>query len=364
MYKLTNHLSKVLLTITDKKILVTATPNDAIIDYFTAYVFTANNYYPGGMLMPGRKYQASATSNYRYSINGQEKSDELNENLTTALYWEYDSRIGRRWNGDPKPNTAISPYATFENNPIFNTDPLGDSIPRINASLSQFKYSQNGTVGGAVGDFFKIFPNITSNIGNGIIGAVNMVSYNVNQFDKLGLGGYIDAVGKGASNDISSAVSSTSTYIKNTSKSQKIYDFSNFVGSPKTWEGIGTAYIAGKSFELGRSGALGEAAVGVGRSTKSGVTAYETAFEGGKHSGFLKNYIGRNADEINKAIKSMQTGKQGINAHLDKIANPSKYVADWNGLRPGHQQNLLNGWQNTVTKHTEQIQILKTILGN
>lgn len=79
------------------------------------------------MGMPGRKYEATLTSKYRYSINGQEKESELNENITTALYWEYDSRIGRRWNLDPKPNIAISPYATFENNPLFNIDILGDT---------------------------------------------------------------------------------------------------------------------------------------------------------------------------------------------------------------------------------------------
>ena len=76
--------------------------------------------------MPGRKYQASLTSKYRFSINGQEKSDELNENLTTALYWEYDSRIVRRWNVDPKTKPWESPYACFGNNPILLTDVLGD----------------------------------------------------------------------------------------------------------------------------------------------------------------------------------------------------------------------------------------------
>ena len=50
--------------------------------------------------MPGRKYQ-QGNSNYRYSINGQEKESELNENITTAEFWEYDSRIVRRWNVDP-----------------------------------------------------------------------------------------------------------------------------------------------------------------------------------------------------------------------------------------------------------------------
>ena len=137
MYELTNHLGNVLLTITNKKIPVTASPNDAIINYFTADVVTANDYYPGGMLMPGRKYQASAISKYRYSINGQEKSDELNENLTTALYWEYDSRIVRRWNVDPVVKEFESPYATFGGNPVLMIDPLG---------LDWYKNNKSGNI--------------------------------------------------------------------------------------------------------------------------------------------------------------------------------------------------------------------------
>jgi hypothetical protein len=78
------------------------------------------------MNMPGRKYQDSPDSKYRYSMNGQEKSDELNENLTTAMYWEYDSRIGRRWNVDPVLKVWESPYLTFGANPIINVDPNGD----------------------------------------------------------------------------------------------------------------------------------------------------------------------------------------------------------------------------------------------
>jgi RHS repeat-associated protein len=82
------------------------------------------------MQMPGRKYQASPTSKYRYSINGQEKSDELNENLTTAEYWEYDSRIGRRWNVDPVQKADESSYACFGNNPIWNIDPDGSDTAK------------------------------------------------------------------------------------------------------------------------------------------------------------------------------------------------------------------------------------------
>ena len=120
---LSNHLGNVLETISDKKIghITDATT----IDYYNANVVTGNDYYPGGMQMPGRTYQATSQSKYRYSINGQEKSDELNDNLTSAKYWEYDSRIVRRWNTDPVVKPWESPYAAFGNNPIFLIDPDG-----------------------------------------------------------------------------------------------------------------------------------------------------------------------------------------------------------------------------------------------
>jgi hypothetical protein len=37
---------------------------------------------------------------YRYGFNGQEKDDEVcgSGNLNTAEFWEYDTRLGRRWN--------------------------------------------------------------------------------------------------------------------------------------------------------------------------------------------------------------------------------------------------------------------------
>lgn len=77
--------------------------------------------------MPGRSYQVGSSS-YRYSINGQEKTPEIAPNTTSALFWEYDSRIGRRWNVDPKSNVSISPFNCFASNPLYNLDKLGDSI--------------------------------------------------------------------------------------------------------------------------------------------------------------------------------------------------------------------------------------------
>ncbi len=80
------------------------------------------------MVILGRKYSAGVS--YRYGFNGQEKSGEINgeENSYTAEFWEYDPRIGRRWNIDPKPNISLSPYNCFAGNPIRFSDKYGDSV--------------------------------------------------------------------------------------------------------------------------------------------------------------------------------------------------------------------------------------------
>lgn len=74
-------------------------------------------------------YEALFTAPHRFSFNGQERTDEIagTDNHNTALYWEYDTRLGRRWNVDPKPFEAISPYVVFIDNPILMNDPYGDT---------------------------------------------------------------------------------------------------------------------------------------------------------------------------------------------------------------------------------------------
>jgi len=98
------------------------------MSYNNSLYFTVFHHHLGGMMMKGRNYQAG-TSSYRYSINGQEVEFDLNKNITSALYWEYDSRIGRRWNVDPLTShhkqIGLSPYNAFSNNPIQYFDPKG-----------------------------------------------------------------------------------------------------------------------------------------------------------------------------------------------------------------------------------------------
>ena len=141
IFELSNHLGNVLVTITDKKKAVD-TYADGDIDYYEADVISANDYYPGGMMMPGRKFAAG--SGYRYGFNGQEKSTEIepNGNSYTAEFWQYDARIGRRWNVDPKPTKGISPYSSFINNPNLFKDPFGDTT-KFYGNDGSFLYQNN-----------------------------------------------------------------------------------------------------------------------------------------------------------------------------------------------------------------------------
>jgi hypothetical protein len=64
---------------------------------------------------------------YRFGFNGQEKTNEIAGvgNHNTALFWEYDTRLGRRWNIDPVVKEWESLFATFGSNPIVYIDPDG-----------------------------------------------------------------------------------------------------------------------------------------------------------------------------------------------------------------------------------------------
>jgi RHS repeat-associated protein len=126
-YELTNHLGNVLVTISDRKFAVSSTSNSSLIDHYEPVILTAQDYYPFGMI--SRVALPNNGQTYRFGFNGQEMNNEVKGlgNSYTAMFWEYDSRIGRRWNLDPKPTPGISEYSVFNNNPIRFSDLLGDT---------------------------------------------------------------------------------------------------------------------------------------------------------------------------------------------------------------------------------------------
>lgn len=64
---------------------------------------------------------------YRFGFNGQEKDDEVSGtgNTMAAEFWEYEARLGRRWNCDPIDKPWMSSYHAFSNKPIWKIDPNG-----------------------------------------------------------------------------------------------------------------------------------------------------------------------------------------------------------------------------------------------
>jgi len=85
---------------------------------------TSLNYNPFGSAIESRAF---ASGEYRFGMNGQEKDDEIygEGNSYSAEYWQYDGRLGRRWNVDPVVKVHESPYAAFANNSIWFIDPNG-----------------------------------------------------------------------------------------------------------------------------------------------------------------------------------------------------------------------------------------------
>jgi len=86
--------------------------------------------------------QSTNIGGYRYFFNGQEGDNEIFGELAnfTAEFWQYDSRLGRRWNVDPVFKEYESLYACFAGNPVWFADDKGDTL-RITTKDGSFLFS-------------------------------------------------------------------------------------------------------------------------------------------------------------------------------------------------------------------------------
>jgi len=123
-YELANHLGNVLAVITDKKLGVSS--NSTTVDYYTADVAGANDYYPFGMQQPGRGSQSTA---YRYGFNGKENDNEVNGPGNWQDYGMrmYNPQIARFMREDPLTGKYpyLTPYQFASNSPISGVDQDG-----------------------------------------------------------------------------------------------------------------------------------------------------------------------------------------------------------------------------------------------
>lgn len=155
-YELTNHLGNVLVTIGDRKLPVYVS---GAYNHYEAEAVSANDYYPFGMLMPGRNYNANS---YRFGMMGFEKDDEIKGVGNHLSFGDYgfDPRVVRRWNVDPKSAAAPheSPYLFAGGNPIYFIDPDG----KFKLNYTEESLKENGLTKLDVVRFEIIVNNISN----------------------------------------------------------------------------------------------------------------------------------------------------------------------------------------------------------
>jgi hypothetical protein len=97
--------------------------------------------YTFGSAISEMQFKSDTGGGYRYGFNTQEKDDEIagEGNSYTAEFWQYDGRLGRRFNLDPVDQVWMSNYSVLENNPLYFIDPNGDW-----AKTKVTRYRENG----------------------------------------------------------------------------------------------------------------------------------------------------------------------------------------------------------------------------
>ncbi|GAB2669362.1 hypothetical protein GCM10027036_23560 [Flavihumibacter cheonanensis] len=132
LFELSNHLGNVLVTLSDRVQQVKVTSDT--VRHYLADIRSANDYYPFGMLMPGRKFNAGS---FRYGFNGKEMDNEIGGigNTIHFEFREYSPRIGRMMSIDPKASEYPwqSPYVYHRNSPVNIVDYLGLGDPPVTA---------------------------------------------------------------------------------------------------------------------------------------------------------------------------------------------------------------------------------------
>jgi RHS repeat-associated protein len=134
VYELKNQIGDINVLLTDRKI-----PDAAV---YTSDIKKATEYYPFGMIMPGRD---SSFSDYRYGFQGMEQDDNFKGkgNSITTEFRQYDPRVARWLSVDPKEEkyANLTTYNAFINNPIVFTDPKGDDAidDAVNSAMASIE---------------------------------------------------------------------------------------------------------------------------------------------------------------------------------------------------------------------------------
>ncbi|MCR6722091.1 MAG: hypothetical protein NVV59_17795 [Chitinophagaceae bacterium] len=146
IFELSNHLGNVLVTVTDRRQQVSA--GGVNVDSYQADVVNANDYYPFGMQMPGRKYNSEE---YRYGFNGKEKDIDISS-LTAYDYGFriYNPGIARFLSVDPLTGSYpfYTPYQFAGNKPTacIDLDGAEEALPPKDKFINVFLFPSKSSM--------------------------------------------------------------------------------------------------------------------------------------------------------------------------------------------------------------------------
>ncbi len=246
-YELSNHLGNVLEVITDRKVgydngtytgkfgTKTNGTVDGNYDVYVANVVSYSDYYPYGMLLPGRHGEEN-TAEYRYGFQGQEMDDEVKGkgNSVNYKYRMHDPRIGRFFARDPlaPKYPHNSPYAFSENRVIDAIELEG--LENYVKPFEKFEYD---------GTALDVVTFIDNTVISGLNGCIHGWNY-------LGdMGGWDDSPMKGIEkvyNDVSGGVSDWWSYTTETSLEQQWDDTKEMFTDIETYENLFAGILFGK----------------------------------------------------------------------------------------------------------------------
>jgi RHS repeat-associated protein len=156
--------------ISDKKVGIDS-DNNGSVDFYAAELQSAQDYYPFGMPMPGRNFNAG---DYRYGFNGKENDPEV-EGQQDYGFRIYDTRLARFKSVDPltKDYPWYTPYQFAGNSPIWAID-----LDGLEEYHSQYlMWNEVGKVKQALVDAKDVmvgaYDKVAGAIGNGLSRVLN-----------------------------------------------------------------------------------------------------------------------------------------------------------------------------------------------
>ncbi|WMX16225.1 RHS repeat-associated core domain-containing protein [Aureispira sp. CCB-E] len=143
IFEISNHLGNVLATVSDQKLGYLTALGQTTAQGYAAQVKSAQDYYPFGWEMPGRKFNSN---NYRFGFNGKENDHHWGGQLIQDYGFRlYNPAIGKFLSVDPlfSGYPMLTPYQFASNNPIPNSDldGLEANNETVNTKYGEIKFN-------------------------------------------------------------------------------------------------------------------------------------------------------------------------------------------------------------------------------